>query len=78
MGEGGVHRHDEVDVTCLELLVMGENENELTELEGADAMKVNTKPAAVVRGAMVIEVLAVAIERESGASGNTATDDGSD
>jgi len=64
MGEEGVHRHDEVDVTCLQLLVMGENENEWTELEGADAMKVNTKPAAVVRGAMVIVVLAAAIERE--------------
>lgn len=51
MGERD-ERHDEVDVTCLWLVETGENA--FTELEGADAMKVKTMPAAVVNGAMVM------------------------
>lgn len=54
---GGEERHDDdvvYDVTCLWLVVTGENAS--TEVDGADdAMKDRTRPAAVESGAMVID-----------------------
>jgi len=49
MGDHDVH------VTCLWLVLMGANA--LTEVDGADAMKVKTRPAAEERGAMVMDIV---------------------